>query len=397
MPSKGVIMVVAAGAAFLAMSAGAQAAGFGFSELSAVGLASGGAVVSDPFEVGAIPYNPALMAYHPGTHLIAGVVAIDRYSEVLPASGGALTSVSMRPRYLPQGDYFTTRGHWSAGLGIDTPYAFETSWPLNTFSGAGVAQPLTSKIVVYDLHPMLGYHAGGFAIAAQLDYEYVRELLLTSPGVQTNGSGEQPGWSLGIAERLRSWTIGAHYRSATQVSVDGSMNGLPASIPLALPWSFQAGINHAFSRRWSLETDFERTGWDRLQALNVTGPGGGTLVADTLDWTATDTYRIAGRYRLPGGVTMHFGFAVEQNPEPLARFSGRLPAAEAHLFSVGASQHLGPWALDAGLAYLQLAQRTVVSAVAPGTYGADLNGTSAFNGRYRSHAILLGVDITRRF
>lgn len=393
----GTIRAALAGTLLLALPAAGHASGFQFSELSATGLASADAVVADPFGTGAIPYNPALMAYHPGSHLFAGTAVVDAYSEALPATGGAVTSEAARPRYLPQADYFVTRGHWSAGLGVDTPYAMETDWPVGTFPLALTAEPLASKIIVYDLHPMFGYHIGGFAVAGEVDYYYVRELMLTSPGLQTSGRGEKAGYSLGVSERHGTWTAGARYRSAATASVDGTMNGIPAITALSLPWSFQAGIEHAFSRRLSLEADFERTGWNRLQTLTVTGGGGIALVQNALGWNAVNAYRMAVRYRLQGGVSVHFGVAAEQNPEPAAHFSARLPAAEAHLFSIGASQRMGPWALDAGLAYLALSERSIQSTVPPGTYGTDMNGTSALNGRYRNHAVLLGIGITRRF
>ncbi|MHB1951063.1 MAG: OmpP1/FadL family transporter [Acidiferrobacteraceae bacterium] len=397
MAQQGTIRAVLAGMLLLALPAAGRASGFQFSELSATGLASADAVVADPFATGAIPYNPALMGYHPGSHLVAGAVIVDAHSEVLPATGGAVTSEAAMPRYLPQADYFLTRDNWSAGVGVDTPYALETDWPPGTFPSALTAAPLASKILVYDLHPMLGYHLGGFSLGAAVDYYYVRELLLTAPGTQINGRGEKAGYSLGVAERHGRWTFGARYRSAATASVDGAANATPAIAAVSLPWSFQAGVEHAFSRRLSLEADFQRTGWNRLRALTVTGDGGVALAQNALGWNTANAYRVALRYRLQGGVSVHLGMAAEQNPEPASYFSPRLPDAEAHLISLGASQRMGPWALDAGLAYLALSERTIGSSVPPGTYGPDMNGTSAFNGRYRTHAFLLGIGITRRF
>lgn len=375
----------------------AHASGFQFSELSATGVATGNALVADADDLGAIPYNPALMAYHPGHELLAGLVLVDAHEAVRPATGGERSGQASMPRFSPNGDYFVTGPHASAGIGIDTPYGFITDWPANTFFTGGAAQPLATKLTVYDLHPMVAARWRGFALGAEIDYYNVRELLLTSPGAQLAGGGDQAGYSLGLAYRASGWTLGARYRSAANVRVDGDINGTPATGVLPLPWSFQAGLSRALSSRATLEADFQRTGWNRLQQLVVTGPGGAALSTSTFGWTATNAYRVAGSYRLPGGVTVHAGFAYEQNPAPDARFSARLPVGQERLFSLGASQKMGPWSLDAGLGYAVIPDRLVASTVAPGTYGSDLNGTSAYNGRYRTRAYLLGVGLTRHF
>lgn len=374
-----------------------HASGFQFSELSVTGLATGNALVANPQELGAIPYNPALMAYHRGPELLAGLVLVDAHQAVRPATGGEQSGQASMPRLSPDGDYFMTGRHASAGIGIDTPYGFITNWPANTFFTGGAAQPLATKLTVYDIHPMIASRWHGLAVGAQLDYYNARELLLTTPGTQLQGGGDQAGYSLGLAYRRSDWALGARYRSAANVRIDGDINGVPAAGILPLPWSFQVGLNHAVSSRATLEADFQRTGWNRLQGLVITGPGGATLSTSTFDWSATNSYRIGGSYRLGGGVTVHAGFTYEQNPEPDTHFSARLPVGQNRIFSVGASQQMGPWSLDAGLGYAVISDRTVASSIAPGTYGSDLNGTSAYNGRYRTRAYLLGVGLTRRF
>src|SRR5688572_16393822 len=64
-----------------------RAAGFRLPDASIAGLATGNAVVANPEEIGAMPYNPAAMAFHKGTTLAGGGLLFWSNMETTNANG----------------------------------------------------------------------------------------------------------------------------------------------------------------------------------------------------------------------------------------------------------------------------------------------------------------------
>ena len=372
------------------------AAGYQFSQLSVTGLASAGAIVADPVSVGAVPYDPALMAFHGGQHALIDGVVVDSRLSVDGGQGGAATSHAHMPRLVPDLDYFATGTRWSAGIGLDSPYGLEVDWPNGTFPGGGPYQPLVTKLSVYDLHPMAAYRRGNFAVGLALDYMDVREWQQTTPAGGVQGDGTKPGYSAAIAYQHRGWTGGIRYRSAVTVQATGSAGGLPATTPIVFPWSFQVGLRRQINLRWAAEADFERTGWDRLQSWNIFGPNGSVLAQAPVDWSNANTYRIGSSYDVGRGVHIRFGFAVDRSGASSV-WTTAPPDPNRRVYSMGATQDMGPWKLDAGLSYAQFQTVTVASSIPAGAYAGTLNGTNAYNGTYQQHTLMLGIGITRRF
>lgn len=389
-------LYTALAAALWVLTGPVRAAGYQFSQLSAAGLASANSVVADPLTVGAIPYNPALMAFHGGQHALVDGVVVDSRLSVEGGAGGAATSHAHMPRLVPDLDYFATQMHWSVGIGLDSPYGIEVDWPLGTFPSAGPYQPLVTKLTVYDLHPMVAYRRGNFALALALDYMNVREWRASTASGSVQGSGSKPGYSAAFAYQHRGWTAGLRYRSAVTVNASGTTDGSATTTPIVLPWSFQAGLRRQLSRKWALETDFERTGWNRLQTWQTFGPNGSVVAQSPVYWSIANTYRIGATYDVGRGVQVRFGFAVDRSgASPV--WGTAPPDPSRRVYSVGATQDMGAWKLDTGLSYARFQTVTVASSVPVGGNGNTLNGTSAYNGTYQQHTLMLGLGVTRRF
>ena len=79
----------------------AQASGFRLPEASILGLGLSNAVVANPEELGALPYNPAAMSFHDGINLNAGLLFVDPNSEVNNATGNHSSNVDS-PIVIPQ-------------------------------------------------------------------------------------------------------------------------------------------------------------------------------------------------------------------------------------------------------------------------------------------------------
>ncbi len=151
----------------------AQASGFAVPEISILGLGTSNAVVANTKDLGAIPYNPAAAAFHPGATLTGGLMLVAPSLEVTTASGN---HESQGEDFIPipmlQGTYAIS-DVITLGLGINAPLGLETEWETTTFPGfvgaAAAGHPTSSKIELVDISPTLAFRIGPHtAIAAGL-------------------------------------------------------------------------------------------------------------------------------------------------------------------------------------------------------------------------------------
>lgn len=386
----------------------AHAAGFALSELSIAGLSEADAMIANTTSLGALAYNPAAMAFHKGGYTL-GLMGIDVHSQVqTPGSTQAVTATTPHWTTLPDlfwSDRIAARTRF--GFGINEPYGLSIAWPASTFpaltgSAAGLA-PTYTDIRLFAVNPNISYRFGAVAVDVGADYYDAQRVAFDSPVVTVNGSGDQVGANIGVLARWGRVNVGAIYRSATNVPLDGTLTAgafsLPVNAVLHLPWQAGIGVRGDLDRRIGVEFDFDRTGWGQFTNVVVTpaaGVGGGApLLTSTNDWHDANAYRLGLRYRLSRRVALRAGFAYDQTGEGASHFSARVPDASREIFSFGASQRLGPWSLSAGYMYVHFNSRTIDSTT-PVT-GTDPNGTSAYDGVYHSYAQLFGISISRRF
>ena len=139
-PNKKITLLAAAITATLGIST-AQASGFRIPEVSILGLGTSNALVANTDELGALPYNPANMAFHDTNGLVAGVTYIgyDLTKDGIDSTGEDSFFVpnlyAMAPGY----------GDWSFGLGINAPFGLETNRADGTFPTLGPAAPALRK------------------------------------------------------------------------------------------------------------------------------------------------------------------------------------------------------------------------------------------------------------
>lgn len=68
----------------------ATASGFRVPEASIAGLGTSSALVANPTELGAGPYNPAAMSFLGGSHLAVGVTLVQPDLNVTPSEGPSI-------------------------------------------------------------------------------------------------------------------------------------------------------------------------------------------------------------------------------------------------------------------------------------------------------------------
>jgi len=83
----------------------AYSSGFRIPEASIAGLASSNALVADTSSLGALPYNPAAMAFHDGRVLIVSLINVRPTFDADPDIGTTTESQGASSVFLPSG-YF---------------------------------------------------------------------------------------------------------------------------------------------------------------------------------------------------------------------------------------------------------------------------------------------------
>src|ERR1043166_6208120 len=80
----------------------ARAAGFRLPDASIAGLGTGNAMVANLEEIGAMPYNPAAMAFHKSINATGGVLLFWSHMDVTNPRGNSSIDVP-RPTVVPAG------------------------------------------------------------------------------------------------------------------------------------------------------------------------------------------------------------------------------------------------------------------------------------------------------
>lgn len=394
--TKKIYWAPCAAVAMCAFTAGAaQASGFRIPEVSLSGLGEANAQVADDKEIGALPYNPAAMSFHDGMNVTGGLLLFDPNISVTTSSGGH-DSDGRSPAYIPN---LYVMGHITQpltwGVAINSPFGLETKWPSGTFPMLGTSGPTLSKVEMVNINPNMALRLGNTSLAIGIDYYNVLDVNLNTATADIHGDGAEFGYNLAAMQIIGPVTLGASYRSAITVEIDGKVNTLDARTDLKLPWMFQIGARYRISAPLAVEFDFERTGWSEFDEILITNSNtGATLVRSTNNWKDANAYRLGGSYEVGPGTQLRFGYTFDETGQPDEHFNARLPDADRHLFSIGVKQKVMGWDAEAGYMYVKFDDRTVSSSTIPTT---DPNGTAAYNGTYEANVNIIGIGLSKKF
>ncbi|MDA8390332.1 MAG: outer membrane protein transport protein [Gammaproteobacteria bacterium] len=372
--------------AMLLLPGAVHAAAYAPAPLSILGVSEGGAVVANTGSLGALAYNPALMAFHKSGYEI-GVLGLYLHTSVQPP-GQSQRIPAVTAHWATRPDAFINAeltDNTRFGLSLNEPYDSSIAWPANAFpalsgTNAGLA-PTYTELQVYDASPNLTYRIGDVGINVGADYYYARDFAANTPAMAVDGSGSRFGGNVGVATRIGPVGLGATFRSAVNLPIGGATS-------VHLPWQMAFGVHGTITKRLGMEVDFTRSGWSGFTSPATTaGPAMLTSAGNV------NGYHLGFRYGLGEGVALRAGLGYNDvSPAP---FSARLPAASQEVASLGATQRMGPWTLSAGYQYIHFNPRTVNAATAPA--GSNPNGSSAYDGTYRGSAQLFGLSFSRRF
>ena len=411
-----------------------MASGFSVPELSALGTGTANAVVANPEETGAFPYNPSAMGFHDTSSIALGTVLINPEFDVTTDSGNHHSQGS---------DWFVVpivqlalklQDKWRLGIGVSAPFGLETRWAFGTFpklSGtfelptqlpppfpAVVTlptgnQPTDSKLEAVTFTPTLAYKVNeDLSLALGLDYYKAREAILNSQITRLEGDGDALGWNASLLYRHDAWSLGASFHSAVTLDIDGWYEplapavvdlgvlkaGQRASLDLDLPWRLQLGIRYAFNDALAVEFDWTRIGWSEFDRLDVFGSTDGLIASDVNKWNDANAYRFGLTYEVRPTTQLRFGYSYDETGQNDTHFSARVPDNDRHLFAIGVGEDLGQgWALEAAYMYVTVEERRIRSTIPYRQLGDEVNGSDALDGDYSSSVNLLALEVRKTF
>ncbi len=427
----GIRIAVAGLVSNLCMAPQALASGFAVPELSTAGIATANALVANPRERGAVPYNPAAIAFHDqswlslGSLLIGPDFSVDTSNGSHDSAGADWLAAPMIQAAL------ILDQRWSLGLSVNAPFGLETRWKTDTFPpltgtiplpppplgpGGSVPaspQPTQSNLEILDFVPTVTYAVSDeLALSAGVDIYWVKSAELNSSITQLEGDGQGLGFNLSALFAKGPFSAGINFHSSSTIGLDGTYSALDstmvligalkpsqtAELDLDLPWRLQLGARYELTPALAVELDWTRTGWSGFDEIEVKGDlAGEVLLQDRNEWEDANAYRIGATYQLQDQTQLRLGYSYDETPQGDDFFSARVPDNDRHLFGLGVGHDLGDgWQLEASYMYVIFEDRDYRSD-RPYQGGGDINGTSAIDGDYSAHAHLIGLQASKSF
>lgn len=417
-------LALGCGATLMILNQPARASGFAVPELNPTGLALSNALVANPFSLGAIAYNPAVMSFHEGSSLSAGLVLVKPDLSVDTGSGFVDSDANNTVAIPAISAHYTVNETWALGISVSAPFGLETDWPAGTFDSQYPALstiPTESKLEVVNFSPNAAYKINeNLSVAAGIDYYWMKKVVFngdinagvpgSNPEANLKGDGRGTGYNLGVLFRQGDWSFGGNYHSSSNIPIDGEV-ALPAgTLPtfmsnkvharLEIPSRLQLGVRNQTTEKLAIEFDLTRTGWSSFNKLVVDQDQYGTnVVTSHNEWDNANAYRLGATYDFTPETQLRVGYTLDETPQGKKYFSPRIPDADRQLFSFGIGHTLGNgWTLDAGYMYVKFDKRTIESSTpaVPGV-GNETNGTTAVDGTYDSKVHLFAFGVTRHF
>jgi long-chain fatty acid transport protein len=404
-------------------SSAVLASGFQINEHDAKATGMGGAFVAQSNDGSAIFFNPAGLAFQRGTGLLGGATLIAPATTYTDPNGSE-TKMDKQVFFPPNlyGTYEATN-NLVAGIGIFSPYGLGIEWP-SDWPGRYLAVKATiesfyfNPSVSYKMNDQLSIGLGVSYVYSSLSLSYniptftdENESQISSEdgSVKLTGTGSGFNFDAGVLYKpLPSLSFGASYRHSTKIDYSGTaafsnMQGLSNYFPggdgsttITLPSIVFAGVAFSPDPAFTLEADYQFTGWSSYDKLSVTltegppDPKEGNRVLQTSqvqvkDWNDAYLLRFGGEYRYQQ-YSFRAGYVFDTTPQPDKTVEPLLPDANRNDFTLGIGYRLSDnVSLDAVYMIVLFNDRSVTAAVNP------------FPGTYQSNANLVGIDVGYKF
>ncbi|HEX3365401.1 OmpP1/FadL family transporter [Phenylobacterium sp.] len=381
------------GAALLAISAQAHAAGFYLQEQSVVG--TGRAYSGEVADQGpaSLWWNPASIASSPREAYVgvSGVLVSSKVTNdnstirypggvTLPVSGVGKASDPIQSGVAPSFAISTPIGdRFAVGVSLTAPYNFTTKYDRNSWARYDA---LDTRLTTTDLQLTGAMKATDWLdLGVGVDAEYTNAKLQTaSPNLspllpdgvnQLSGDGWNYGYTLGAQAHVDRWSLGASYRSAMAHDLHGHLfvGGLlgplaganavvDGSANFTTPWIATVGARYRLTDKLTLDGQIQRFGWSEFDAIDIRTAAGSQSLAQ--NYKDTTTGAVGVDYALNPKLTLRAGVQYDPTPTPGAERTARVPDSNRWLLSAGATAQVTPAIkVDAAVSYIDFANSSI--------------------------------------
>ena len=203
-----------------------------------------------------------------------------------------------------------------------------------------------------------------------------------------------------IVSALVKWgdhtRFGLYYRSKTELSLKGDVQGTPlSSLDFKGDMNFAQGINlsvaHVLNDTVTLYADTGWTNWDQFsdQSWKFSGDVGGITLEIDRDWKDTWRLGVGADWQVMEKLMLQAGFGYDSSPVKDSKRLPDIPVGEAYRFSVG--QRFTP------VEHVELfASYTGLWSGDPDVDGVTLPDGTVMNGKYQPswiHFVTMGMTV----
>ena len=397
----------------------AYAAGFGIFTQGAAELAQGNSVIGHTEGPASLFFNPALINKLEGNQAEFGTSLLSPVIKYNSDTAGQ-DSKTRNMDCFPSTIYLTHKYNekLSTGLGVFSPFGLGAKWK-DDWEGRYIVTE--SEMGTLDINPALSYKAGRrLSLAAGLNVlllstrtdNKINQLYAPLPdadGEQSfKGDGDGFGYNLGLLYEISDeLTIGASYRSAIDVEIDGKitfdvttslsnmLGGIPdstdAEADITLPAQAHLGLSYKVSRPFLLEAALRWVGWSVYDKVTTdTKESIATQNSSTVvnKWKDTYAIKLGGRYKLSGETSLFAGYQYEKGASPDETFNPGIPDSDSHTISFGGATAYKDLNIKLAYAYKKFEDRQINNNVG-GMFTAD--------GEYEAHMQMVATSFTYTF
>lgn len=415
----------------------ALAAGFQLTEQSVVTLGrayAGSGITSD--DVSAPFYNPAAMAFLPGTQVQFGLTGVSMSQVVTLDEDGSTNDGQNKTEFLP--NFFITHQinpEWWVGLGITMPFGLSTDYgqyPNWKYGNRGTE----AELMDIDINPNFAWKPNDFfSIGGGISLQYAKAKLgmdayMPSPTDQNPygrtyiGHGEETGdswawgWNLGFVLRpTESFRFGISYRSAVKHKASGHykfsatrMNmKFPSKVTIKTPdtvyasalWEASKDLTltgtvrwakWSNSHEWTLQQDIQNTGNSEMDNLL----GSFKSIPIRHHYRDTWLFALGADYKINEQWTVRGGIAYEENAagKDQSYRVATIPDGDRLFLSLGCSYDFDKhWSVDSALLWVQGMGTTEFYA-----YDRTDNPNTKRIGKWTTqHSLIYGLQLRYKF
>jgi long-chain fatty acid transport protein len=440
-------LAMASAAAVACIAAGTpalHAQGSAVDQQSACMTGRVGAGVAMPCEDGsAVFFSPAGLALQ-GSAFSVGVSLVNSSNTFRYDPGYNLADPTIRrdAETIPVPQAFVNyraSDRLAVGVGVFAPYGLGLKWDVCDIADANTSRctaenNFEGRFTGYDnafrgiyIQPTVAYQLVPGRIALGAGFDYVRGSIEVHQRADVPGSGlrgldvadatlkgEGTGFTFhvgGIARLSERASLGVRYLHSAEVELDGDADfepvptgnaGIDALIAaqiasgvlgdqglgttLEFPSQLVVGVNFAATPRVNLMADYQRTGWESFDQLEIDFENeNATDRVLNLDYQNTNTFRFAADFAATEALALRAGFRY--NTEASPRATPLLPEFERNYYTAGVGYRVTR-SLGLDLAYQYVRQPNRRGSVRPGEPNV---------GVYTADAQVFGVTLSYLF